>query len=171
MGLYKSQFLKNKIIIQNENRKKKKKAQPAGSSLGQTNAGAAAAKGKVPVKGKMAPETEETLLDQIEELKSDLKIRDQEFEEMRKRMAELEKQNAELVRRMREQNLSKFTIEAKLQKIVTLKELEHNYTAIEKNTFFEERNSKIQSLNTNLMGSVNEQYKSSLRNHYVAKYA
>ena len=60
---------------------------------------------------------------------------------------------------------------AKLNKIVNLKELESNYTVITNGKFFEERNNKIASLNTNLYMSVNEQYKNSLKNSYVAKYA
>ena len=60
---------------------------------------------------------------------------------------------------------------SKLNKIVNIKELESNYTVIESGKFFEQRNSKITSLNTNLYMSVNEQYKSSLQNSYVAKYA
>jgi len=58
-----------------------------------------------------------------------------------------------------------------LNKQISLKELEYNFNAIEQNTFFEQKNSKIQSLNTNLLNAVDEQYRTSLRNSYVAKYA
>ena len=65
----------------------------------------------------------------------------------------------------------KVTIEAKLNKIVTLKELDANFALIDNNTFFESKNNKIQTMNNNLQGSVQEQYKTSLINSYVAKYA
>ena len=62
-------------------------------------------------------------------------------------------------------------VESKLNKIVTLKELDANFAIIENNTFFESKNNKIQSINTNLQSSVQEQYKTSLANSNVSKYA
>ena len=72
---------------------------------------------------------------------------------------------------MRETKLAKITSEAKLAKIVTIKQLDANFTTIERNTFFENRKSKISSLNTTLSNSVKEQYRSSLSMSYAAKYA
>jgi hypothetical protein len=55
-------------------------------------------------------------------------------------------------------------MEAKLNKIVTLKELDSNFAAISDNTFFKkEAGSNAASvLSSNLMDSVKDQYKSSL---------
>ena len=64
-------------------------------------------------------------------------------------------------------------MEAKLNKIITLKELDSNFASISDNTFFQKNNASnaASSLSSNLMDSVKDQYKSSLQNSYVAKYA
>ena len=107
----------------------------------------------------------------IEELKSDLETRDREFEQMRKKVDMMAEQNGYLKKQLTEERLKSITVLSKLNKIVNLKELEANYTVIENGKFFEQKSSKVTSLNTNLYNSVNEQYKSSLQNSYVAKYA
>jgi len=58
-----------------------------------------------------------------------------------------------------------------LAKIVTIKQLDANFSLIERNQFFESRNNKISQLNANLSNSVKEQHKSSLSVAYAAKYA
>ena len=70
-----------------------------------------------------------------------------------------------------EESQKRAVVESKLCKIVTLKELDANFALIENNTFFESKNNKIQSLNTNLGNSVQEQYKTSLATSHVSKYA
>ena len=62
-------------------------------------------------------------------------------------------------------------MESKLAKIVTIKQLDANFSLIERNQFFESRNNKISQLNANLSNSVKEQHKSSLSVAYAAKYA
>ena len=62
-------------------------------------------------------------------------------------------------------------VESKLNKIVTLKELDSNFALIENNTYFENKNNAMQSLNTKLQDSVQEQYKTSLANSHISKYA
>ena len=90
---------------------------------------------------------------------------------MRKRVDMMAEQNGYLKKQLTEERLKSITVLSKLNKIVNLKELEANYTVIESGKFFEQKNNKVTSLNTNLYNSVNEQYKSSLQNSYVAKYA
>ena len=72
---------------------------------------------------------------------------------------------------MRDTQLSKITVESKLAKIVTMKQLDANFALIERNAFFENRNSKINQLQANLSNSVREQHRSSLSIAYAAKYA
>ena len=74
-GTYKSEWLRAKVVQQNEKRKIDKKKgvkQPTGK---------AASDAAAPKKKKGATETDEQLLEIIEELKSDLKMRDEEFEQ------------------------------------------------------------------------------------------
>lgn len=96
-------------------------------------------------------ENEENLLDVIEDLKSDLKARDFEFEETRERLEKLEAQNEYLRKSLLKEKESKITIEAKLNKMMAIKELDENFAVIDKGAFFEQRNNKISSLNTNLL--------------------
>ena len=62
-------------------------------------------------------------------------------------------------------------MESKLAKIMTMRQLNENFSIIEKNKFFENRKNKISQLNANLSNSVKEQHKSSLSVAYAAKYA
>lgn len=72
---------------------------------------------------------------------------------------------------MLDEKKSKQTIEAKLNKLKYLKELDDNFVKIDNGTFFDGKKPNVHSLRTNLFDSVNDQYKSSLSNSYVAKYA
>ena len=83
----------------------------------------------------------------------------------------MNEQNAWLRKQLTDERLKSITVLAKLNKIVNLKELEANYTVIENGKFFEKQQSKLTNANNNLYNSVNEQYKLSLQNSYVAKYA
>lgn len=65
----------------------------------------------------------------------------------------------------------KITIESKLNKLRTLKEIDDNFAKISSGAFFLEKKTNSMALRTNLLDSVNDQYKSSLINSYVAKYA
>jgi hypothetical protein len=76
-----------------------------------------------------------------------------------------------LKKELRATQLSKITVESKLAKITTMKQLDANFAMIEKNHFFENRSNKISQLNANLSNSVKEQHKSSLSISYAAKYA
>ena len=103
-----------------------------------------------------AGESEEGLLALIEELQNDLRIRDEEFEQTRSTLDKLTEQNSFLKQELLAEKRSKISMEAKLNKVVILKELDANFAAINNNTFFEQKNNKISSLNTNLYMSVNE---------------
>lgn len=107
----------------------------------------------------------------IDDLRNDLKLRDAEYEEQQKLLQKIQAQNDYLKKQLRETQLAKVTIEAKLSKIVTMKQLDSNFALIERNSFFENRNNKISSLKANLSNSVKEQYRSSLSQSYAAKYA
>lgn len=120
---------------------------------------------------KKRTETEEDLLDIIEELKNELRARDQEYELMRLRVDKLELSNTSLAKSLLDEKKSKQTIEAKLNKLRHMKELDDNFVKIANGTFFDGKKPNVHSLRTNLLDSVNEQYKSSLSTSYAAKYA
>ena len=52
-----------------------------------------------------------------------------------------------------------------------MKQLDSNFSMIEKNLYFENRNRNVSQLKVNLSSSVKEQYKASLSTSYAAKYA
>ena len=66
--------------------------------------------------------------------------------------------NTQLATRLKNENREKIVMEAKLNKIVTLKELDSNFAAISDNTFFKkEAGSNAASvLSSNLMDSVKD---------------
>ena len=96
------------------------------------------------------------MLQIIDDLRNDLRIRDEEYMDQRAYMDKLKTQNEYLKNELRKTQLGKITVESKLSKIVTLRELDSNQTMIENNQFFEHRNSKLSQLNTNLASSVKE---------------
>ena len=98
-------------------------------------------------------------------------MRDEEYEEQSHYLAKIQEQNDYLKAKLRETQLSKITIDSKLSKIVTMKQLDANFMMIERNQFFDNRNTKVSQLNTNLSNSVKEQYVSSQSIAYAAKYA
>lgn len=87
------------------------------------------------------------------------------------RLEYVEKLNTSLAKQLLRAREDKQSVEAKLTKIVNLKELRSNFAAIEGNTFFSKDKANISSLSTNLLDSVKDQYQSSLKYSYVAKYA
>ena len=52
-----------------------------------------------------------------------------------------------------------------------MKQLDSNFSLIERNTYFEARNTKSAQSGGNLSMSVKDQYKASLATFYAAKYA
>ena len=50
-------------------------------------------------------------------------------------------------------------LDVKLKKNAIHAELKDNYESISHNTFFEQKKSKLASINSNLKNSINEQYK------------
>ena len=69
-------------------------------------------------------ENEEQLLSVIDDLRNDLKLRDTEYEEQQKLLEKIQAQNEYLKKQLRETQLAKVTVEAKLSKIVTMKQLD-----------------------------------------------
>jgi UDP-N-acetylenolpyruvoylglucosamine reductase len=95
-------------------------------------------------------------LEIIEDLKSDLRTRDQEFEQMRLRVERLEQSNTYLAKQLLEEKRSKQTIEAKMNKLRYLKELDENFAKISNGTFFDGKKPNAHSLRQNLLDSVND---------------
>ena len=93
----------------------------------------------------------------IEDFKSDLQIRDQEYEEQSRLLEKYKEQNDYLKRELRKEKLSKLTIEAKLNTMAQVKEIDENFAKIfGSSEFFEKRKNKISQLNANLSNSVKE---------------
>lgn len=92
-GGYKSQFLKDKIIQQNEKKKIEKKMPRKVAPTTEESKAPGKENATKAVGGRNARKpaaNEEELLEVIEDLKFDLKARDQEFEQMRLRVERLE---------------------------------------------------------------------------------
>ncbi len=83
----------------------------------------------------------------------------------------MEKANTFLAKGLLDIKKDKITLESKLNKLRTLKEIDENFAKISSGAFFLDRKTNAMTLRTNLLDSVNDQYKSSLVNSYVAKYA
>ena len=179
VGIYKSLFLREKVEQQTEKRKRDRKIQGAArAGAGSPRASAAGGesavgggKKKAPARGKTATENEEHLQQVIDDLRNDLRLRDEEYTDQQNYLHKIQKQNEYLKKELRATQLSKITVESKLAKITTMKQLDANFAMIEKNHFFENRSNKISQLNANLSNSVKEQHKSSLSISYAAKYA
>ena len=108
----------------------------------------------------------------IEDLKSDLQIRDEEYEEQSRLLEKFKEQNDYLKKQLNATKLNKLTIESKLNAMAQVKEIDENFAKIfGSNEFFEKKKNKISQLNANLSNSVKDQHKSSLSVAYAAKYA
>ena len=164
-GAYKSRFLKDKITQQNESRKGQKKGPKGAVAGGEKQTGGKQTRQK--------GESEEQLIEIIEDLRNDLKVRDLEYEQVRNRLEKLEAQNTFLAEKLKDEKQQRQTIEAKLNKITYMKELDANFAAISNNSFFgaKSKSTYNASQQTKLIDSVNEQYKSSLKSSAAAKCA
>jgi chromatin segregation and condensation protein Rec8/ScpA/Scc1 (kleisin family) len=67
----------------------------------------------------------------VEDLKNELRSRDQEYEQMRSRVEKLEALNTELAKRLLDEKLEHVEHKARLNKLTTLKELDRNFAQIE----------------------------------------
>ena len=128
VGMYKSEFLIKKVTLQNEKKKKERLAK-AGNQRGEQKDTKPNAK-----KAKSATEIEEGLLEYTKELKSDIKIREEEQREQSEANESFLKQNQLLKQQIQEQKLQRIKVESKLNRIVTLKELDANFSLIENYT-------------------------------------
>ena len=81
--MYKSEFLSRKILQQNEKKKTDRLAIKANRQAGQQTGGGAKETKGTGKKGAAPTETEEGLVQIIEELRNDLQIRDHEYTEQR----------------------------------------------------------------------------------------
>jgi len=123
-------------------------------------------------KGKLKrKEGQEDLEEVVDELKNDLRMKEVEFEELKLAFERLEKDNDRLREKYHKEKESRQVIEVKLQRKAINQEIEDNFQAINDNVFFEQKRSKLASMNHTLYNSINEQYRMSLRNSFVAKYA
>jgi hypothetical protein len=96
--LYKSSFLKEKLVQQADRRKKERK--PANTSrLSTLETGQKKGGNKAP-RVNLQQIAEQTLLEQIEELKSDLAYRQEEMQKAISRTETLERENAELAKKV-----------------------------------------------------------------------
>ena len=145
-GQYKGSFLKDKLDAQNLSRKMAKSAAKKGSAAGskentqtlqQTQANTAAAGKKGVVAKKTVATNEDELYTIIEDYKGQLDQRDSEFEALRRKVDKMTEQNNFLRKELTEERLKSITVLSKLNKIVSLKELEANYQVIESGKFFE----------------------------------
>ncbi|CDW84841.1 UNKNOWN [Stylonychia lemnae] len=164
-SMYKSEFLKERLHEQNEKRKRERKLKKVQPSRIATDP---STNGKAPIRRK---EGQEDLEEVIDEMRNDLRIREQEYEELREAFAKLELENKRLRDQVKKETSERQVIEVKLKKNAIHTELKDNASSINGNTFFEQKRSKLASLNSTLLSTINEQYKSGLRNSYVAKYA
>ena len=90
----------------------------------------------------------------LDELKNDLKIRDMEYEELKATMIKLEGENLRLRQLYDKERNERLVIEGKLKKTAIHSELRENALAITQSTFFEQKRSKLASLNSTLLSTV-----------------
>ena len=158
--MYKSGFLKDKIVEQTEKRKRERKGGakkgPDGEQMPEHSlfGGKAGAGGKK--KGGAAGDEgyNEEAQEIIDELKNDLKIRDQEYEELKAAFTRLEAENRRLREVYGKERDERLVIEGKLKKTAIHHELKEASEAINTNTFFEQKRSKMASINTTLLSTV-----------------
>jgi len=155
-GGYRSGFLKDKMTEQNEKRKRERKNKKAGGASDQhmpehSLFGKQAAKKKG---GNDDGLIMEEVQDLIDDLKNDLKIRDSEYEELKANFAKLEAENLRLRDLYEKERNERLVIEGKLKKTAIHNELKDNAKEIIANTFFEQKKSKLTSLNSTLLSTV-----------------
>lgn len=79
----------------------------------------------------------EEVLELIDELKNDLKLKEQDFEELKESFAKLEAENRRLHAMYAKERDERLVIEGKLKKTAIHHELKESSEAITNNTFFE----------------------------------
>lgn len=99
-------------------------------------------------------EGQEDLEDVIDELKNDLRIKEVDYEELKDKFARLEEENKRLRQQFQKERDERLVIEGKLKKTAIHTELRENAQAILANTFFEQKRSKLASLNSTLLATV-----------------
>lgn len=139
--MYKSGFLRDKIIEQTEKRKREKKGAKKGPDGEMPEQSLFGGKGAGKKKGAGAPGGEEGYNEEaqeiIDELKNDLKIRDQEYEELKQAFTRLEAENRRIREVYTKERDERLVIEGKLKKTAIHYELKEASEAITSNTFFE----------------------------------
>lgn len=167
-------FLNKKVQEQTEKRKRDRKAkvpsQPAASPRAGA-AGGAAGDNKKKAVARPKTENEEQLLNVIDDLRNDLQLRDEEFQDQRAYLDKIVIQNDYLKAELRKIQLEKIAIDAKLNKIRTVKELDTNFAKIDDGTFFESRKTNTLQLKASLSNSLMDQYKANKGWMYAAKWA
>lgn len=141
-NMYKSVFLKEKVLEQNEKRKRDRKTKKAPENQmpehnlfggGNPPAGKKGKKG-ANEDGMMLAEEAQDLID---DLKNDLSIRDQEYADLKAQFAKIEAENKQLREAFETERNQRLIIEGKLKKTAIHNELKENAQAITQSTFFE----------------------------------
>lgn len=114
---------------------------------------------------------DEDLMEIIEELREDLRTRDQEYEQMRARMEKLEALNTHLAEKVHHSKMAHISDTATLAHTRSVREVERNYDKINEGKYFQGLTDKSQSTQPVLLDSVREQLKSSNRQAIVANCA
>jgi septal ring factor EnvC (AmiA/AmiB activator) len=124
-------------------------------------------------KGKKDPNAnmEEVLLELVQDLRAELRQRDQEYEQLRDSMRASQEAQKHLAYKLMEEKEARQTIEAKLNKLRILKEIDENYSKIERNEFFENKTKNTKNQRAVLFDSVSEQFKLSQQKALAMKYA
>jgi hypothetical protein len=115
-GGYQSNFLKEKV----EEQKNRSRANRRSGG----NLNTAAVTGTRPRARGAAAHGDEALLEVIEGLQNEQALRDQEYEDMREKSIELQEQNEWLRAKVLEEREARMTLEAKLNKIINMKEID-----------------------------------------------
>jgi hypothetical protein len=119
-GMYKSAFLKDKILEQGEKRKKDKKSKKQGGAAGEE-----AKMGEISLfgskkkgKGGLGEDglTAEEAQELIDELKNDLKLKEMDYDEIKVQFAKLEADNRRLREVYEKERNERMIIEGKLKK-------------------------------------------------------
>jgi hypothetical protein len=141
--MYKSGFLKDKIVEQTEKRKRERKGAKKGPDGEQQQMpehslfGGKAAGKKKGASGGGDEGVNEEVQELIDELKNDLKLKEQDFEELKESFARLEAENRRLHAMYNKERDERLVIEGKLKKTAIHHELREASDAITNNTFFE----------------------------------
>ena len=150
-SLYKSEFLKEKLNEQNEKRKRDRKNKKNTTQASVKTVSSANDKTELLRRRK---EGQEDLEEVVDELKNDLQLIEDDYEQLKQSYAKLEAENKRLRELLDKERSDKQVIEVKLKKNAIHHELKDNQSLITNNTFFEAKRSKLASLNTTLLTTV-----------------